>query len=153
MNRETEIHHLTSCGTITYGAVLDAIEATESDPFEGKIVDPVEWAVIAQCVNQGIDSHLEAIVDAKEEFNDGRLSITPVNLCIFLRRLGDTNFVSTKAQDKEFAERVRRADIGEEATTVDLFYDAAYNLQSNILLCLGFNESGVYVGREALGLD
>ncbi len=137
MNRETKINHLTNGGTITYGQVLDAIEATGSDPFPGKIVSPLEWAVIAACVNVGIDSHLEAIKDAQKEFNNGVLRITPENMCVFLRRLGDTNFVPTKQQKKQFKEDLERADLHEGSTVADLFYDAAYMLQSDILGCLG----------------
>lgn len=50
---------------VPYSTVLRAIEATDSDPFTMTIRCASEWAAIAQCVNQGIDSHLEAICDSK----------------------------------------------------------------------------------------
>ena len=132
--RNTEFTNENLC-KMTYGDVLDAIEQTDSNPFTGNIVDEAEWAAIAQCVNQGIDSHLEAITDAQEEFDNGSLCITPHNLCIILRRLSDTAF---KKQGK---------------LSEDEIWDAANTLLGSILLVLGFNDCGRYVGRRAVGLE
>lgn len=79
---------------LTYGDILDAIEETDNDPFSLQVTDQTTWAAIAACVNQGIDSYLEAIENAKQEFNssNGRCRISPGNLCILLRRCSSTNF-------------------------------------------------------------
>lgn len=96
----------------------------------------VEWAAIAQCVNQGIDSHLEAcLVEGKDKFENGNCSLCPESLCTLLRRLGETYFEAT-----------------EEHSSEDLC-DAATSLQSSIFIVLGIDDYGEYVGREAMGLE
>tara|TARA_R110002072_G_scaffold287242_1_gene452570 strand:+ start:12831 stop:13235 length:405 start_codon:yes stop_codon:yes gene_type:complete len=121
---------------LPYSTVRKAIEATGSDPFPMLIRCPIEWAAIAQCVNRGIDSHLEAICDPADVFeNTGRCEVTPHSICVLLRRLGDTDF---KDNDQHSAEDI---------------WDAATSLQSSILMVLGIDEYGQYVGREELGLE
>ena len=120
---------------VPYSTVLRAIEDTDSDPFTMTIRCASEWAVIATCVNAGIDSHLEAICDPNDVFDHGRCSVTPHSLCVLLRRMGDTEFRDT---DKHAAD--------------DLF-DASTSLQSSIFTVLGIDESGQYIGREAMGLE
>jgi predicted molibdopterin-dependent oxidoreductase YjgC len=48
-----------------------------------------EWDIIAGVVNQGIDSHLEAITE-RSKFNNGECLIHPDELHVFLRRLDET---------------------------------------------------------------
>lgn len=120
---------------VPYSTVLRAIEDTDSDPFTMRIRCGLEWAVIAHAVNQGIDPYLQAICDPNDVFDNGRCSVTPHSLCVLLRRMGDTEFRDT---DKHAAH--------------DLF-DAASSLQSSILMVLGIDESGQYIGREAMGLE
>jgi hypothetical protein len=117
---------------VNYSTVLRAIDLTDSNPFTMTIRCPVEWAAIAQCVNQGIDSHLEAVCDPQDVFDNGNCSVTPHSLCILLRRMGDTEF----------------QDI--DSHGADDLWDAATSLQSSILTVLGIDE---YVGREAMGLE
>lgn len=143
INRGTEFRD-SNLNIITYGQVLDAIEATDSDPYRMTIKNDVEWAAIAQCVNQGIDSHLEAITDAQQEFDNGVCRVSPANLCVLLRRLSETAY----RDDYRFEDRLRNADLGENATTADLLYDAGYSLQAAILQVLGFDEYGKFVGRD-----
>ena len=50
----------------------------------------------------------------------------PADLCILLRRLSDAT---------------------------DNFWEAAERLQSDILMVLGFDDCGQYVGRDAMGLE
>ena len=120
---------------VPYSTALRAIEATDSDPFAMTIRCPLEWAAIAQCVNQGIDSHLEAICDPKDMFDNGHCSVMPHSLCVLLRRLGDTEFHNC------------------EGFTAEEVWDAATSLQTSILTVLGIDEYGKYVGRKALGLE
>ena len=120
---------------VPYSTVLQAIEATDSDPFTMTIRCSIEWAAIATCVNAGIDSHLEAICDSNDVFDNGRCSVTPHSLCVLLRRMGDTEF----------------RDAGQHAA--DDLWDAAMSLQSSILMVLGIDDSGQYIGREAMGLE
>jgi hypothetical protein len=115
--------------------VLRAIELTDSNPFTMTIRCPVEWAAIAQCVNQGIDSHLEAVCDPQDVFDNGHCLVTPHSLCVLLRRMGDTEF----------------RDTGDHSA--DDLWDAATSLQSSIFTVLGIDDSGEYIGREAMGLE
>tara|TARA_R110002095_G_scaffold89232_6_gene77882 strand:- start:149 stop:553 length:405 start_codon:yes stop_codon:yes gene_type:complete len=118
---------------VNYFTVLQAIELTDSNPFTMSIRSPLEWAAIAQCINQGIDSYLEAICDPQDMFNNGHCSVTPHSLCVLLRRMGDTEFRDTGSH------------------SADEIWDAATSLQSSILTVLGINEYGEYIGREAMG--
>ena len=129
---------ITNCQLVkvAYLTVLEAIKATDSDPFTMKIRCQVEWAAIAQCVNQGIDSHLEACsIKGKDVYDNGYCSVSPESLCTLLRRLGDTYFKATEEHSQE-----------------DL-WDAAMSLQSSIFIVLGIDDFGNYVGREAMGLE
>lgn len=140
--RETTFDNENLC-RMSYGDVLDAIQATDSDPFSMTIRCHDEWAAIAWCVNQGIDSHLEIITDANEEFcNNGTCRVTPANLCVLLRRLSEMGDEVLKADPSRIANQDPEAVL-----------DAASSLLGGILLVLGFDESGHYVGREALGLE
>lgn len=120
---------------VPYSTVLRAIELTDSDPFTMTIRCSLEWSAIAQCVNQGIDSHLEAICDPDDVFDNGNCSVAPHSLCVLLRRLGDTEFQAT------------------DDHTADEIWDAATSLQSSIFMVLGIDEYGNYIGREAIGLE
>ena len=121
---------------VPYSTVLKAIEAADSDTFTMTICCKVEWAAIAQCVSQGIDSHLEAcFVNGKDKFENGYCSVSPKSLCTLLRRLGDSYFHATEEHSQE-----------------DL-WEAAMSLQSSIFIVLGIDDLGNYVGREAMGLE
>lgn len=121
---------------VPYSTVLRAIEETASDPFTMTIRCQVEWAAIAQCVNQGIDAHLESCCfNGKDIFDNGHCEISPQSLCVLLRRLGDNEFNAT-----------------DEHSTEDI-WDAATSLQSSIFMVLGIDDYGNYVGREAMGLE
>ena len=141
---ETTLHKPKTENTITncqlvnvpYSTVFKAIEATDSDPFTMTICCKVEWAAIAQCVNQGIDSHLEAcFVSGKDKYDVGKCLVSPESLCTLLRRLGDTYFNATEEHSQE-----------------DL-WEAAMSLQSSIFIVLGIDDFGNHVGREAMGLE
>ena len=136
----TEATEFTICNSmlveIPYSTVLRAIKDTDSNPFEMTIRCQAEWSAIAQCVNQGIDAHLEACnLQDQDSYDNGHCSLTPHSLCVLLRRLGDTNY---RATDEHSADEI---------------WDAATSLQSSILMVLGIDEEGEYVGREAMGLD
>ena len=121
---------------VPYSTVLNAIEATDSDPFTMTIRCEVEWAAIAQCVNQGIDAHLEGCsIKGKDVFENGNCEVSPDSLCTLLRRLGDTEFKPT------------------ETISAEDMWDAATSLQSSIFMALGIDDYGQYVGREAMGLE
>ncbi len=121
---------------VPYSTVLQAIEATDSDPFTMTIRCEVEWAAIAECVNQGIDAYLEAsFVKGRDVYENGHCEVSPQSLCTLLRRLSEAEFKPTESHSAE-----------------DL-WDAATSLQSSIFMVLGIDDCGQYVGREAMGLE
>ena len=121
---------------VSYSTVLRAIELTGSNPFNMTIRCQIEWSAIAQCVNRGIDAHLEACnLQGIDRYDAGDCAVSPHSLCVLLRRLGDTEFRDTDDHN------------------ADDIWDAATSLQASILMVLGIDEYGKYVGREAMGLD
>jgi hypothetical protein len=49
-----------------------------------------EWAAIAQAVNMGIDSHLEALTERSTfDVGTGKCMVHPEELHVLLRRLGE----------------------------------------------------------------
>lgn len=48
-----------------------------------------EWAAISEAVNQGIDSHLTAIVNSKFDANTGECVVHSDDLPVLLRRMGE----------------------------------------------------------------
>ena len=61
------------------------------------IKDPVEWGWIATAVNQGIDSHLEALTN-RSTFNNGTCLIHPEELHVLCRRLLEMGWNETEDQ-------------------------------------------------------
>lgn len=112
---------------VTYRAVREAMNGAMF-PFTVRNRNEVN-AVIA-AVNQGIDSHLEACNCPEESDGytpDGRgldCIVSEHSLPVLLRRLYEL-------------------DTGDEAVN-----DAGMSLASSIMTCLGFNDCGVFVGRE-----
>ena len=130
----------TDCGTISYGAVR---EAMGGEPYTMSLTDEQEIQAVIAAVNQGIDSYLEACFCPEQgdryeggKRTAGRLTlcrtlecrVSPESLPVLLRRLFDLN----AAED---------------------VMDAAMSLADAILMTLGFDEFGRFVGREALGLE
>ena len=131
----------TSSGTVTYKAVRKAMNG---DPYTMSLTDTDEIKAVVEAVNQGIDSHLEACFcpvlgdsykDGVRTLQDGRVLcgaldcvVSVESLPVLLRRLFDLD-------------------------TTDDVADAAMSLGGDILMTLGFDEYGKFVGREALGLD
>jgi len=133
----------TGSGTVDYQTVRQAMAG---EPFTMSLVDPDEIQAVVTAVNEGIDAHLEICNSpdrgdwyshncreiAKTE--DGtygistlECSVSPMSMPTLLRRLCES-------------------DLGDA-------WEAGLSLATSILLVLGINEYGKFVGREALGLD
>jgi hypothetical protein len=114
---------------VTYRAVREAMNGAM---FPFTVRDANEVKAVLAAVNQGIDSHLEAcfVPDESDGYTPNGKGLDCIisehSLPVFLRRLYEL-------------------DTGDEA--VD---DAGMSLASSIMTCLGFNDCGVFVGREAL---
>lgn len=124
----------TFSGTVTYQTVR---EAMDGKPFTMSLTGQDDIEAVVEAVNQGIDAYLEACFcpDRGDRYDDGRrmagrtvlcrtleCAVSPESLPVLLRRLSDS---------------------GDET---------AMSLASDILASLGIDESGNFVGREALGL-
>ncbi len=124
----------TGSGTVTYDAVRKAMNG---EPFTMSLTDTDEIQAVIDAVNQGIDAHLEACFcpDRGDRYDGGQrkagklvlcrtleCSVSPASLPVLLRRL------------------------------CELDDSAGMRLAADILMVLGFDYSGKFVGRAALGL-
>ena len=124
----------TGSGSVTYEEVRKAMNG---EPFTMSLTDTDEINVVISAVNQGIDTHLEACFcpDRGDRYDGGKrragklvlchtleCSVSPESLPVLLRRL------------------------------CELEDSAGMRLAADILMVLGFNDYGKFVGREALGL-
>ena len=129
----------TGCADIRYQAIRDAMEGRD---YSMSLTDRDEIRAVIAAVSQGIDSHLEACFlpargdrYAHAHRKAGQLvmchcldcTVSLQSLPVLLRRLCELG------SDEELA-------------------DAGLSLAGDILLTLGFDEYGQFVGREALGL-
>ena len=133
----TVIH--TGSGKVTYKAVHRAMGR---QPYTMSLTDTTEIRAVVEAVNHGIDAHLEACYcpDRGDRYEGGERKAGKLVLCrsldcvvsveslpVLLRRLFDLD-------------------------TTDDVADAAMSLGGDILMTLGFDEYGQFVGREAVGL-
>lgn len=81
--------------TYSFGCVPDSVIKQACleqcpDGYPMTIRSKSEWADIAACWNQGIDSHLEAITQRSHaDSNSGEILVHPEELHVLLRRLFD----------------------------------------------------------------
>jgi hypothetical protein len=112
------------------------------EPYTMSLTDTAEIKAVIEAVNQGIDSHLEACncPERGDHYEGGKrmagklilchtleCHISPESLPVLLRRLCELD------------------------TTEDVA-EAGMSLASDMLMTLGIDEYGQFVGREALGL-
>ena len=124
----------TGSGTVDYETVRMAMNG---EPFTMSLIDDDEIKAIVAAVNQGIDAHLEACYcpDRGDKYQGGKRKAGKLVLCRTLECAVSVESLPTLLR--------RLCDSpGEEAV----------RLASDILMVLGINEYGRFVGREALGL-
>ena len=129
----------TGSGRVTYKAVRKAMGG---EAYTMSLTDTAEIRAVITAVNQGIDAHLEACYcpDRGDRFEGGKrlagksilchtleCAVSPESLPVLLRRLFELD------------------------TDCDVA-DARMSLAGDILMTLGFDEYGQFVGREAVGL-
>ena len=133
----TVIH--TGSGKVTYKAVRRAMGR---QPYTMSLTDTTEIRAVVEAVNQGIDAHLEACFcpDRGDRYEGGERKAGKLVLC---RSLDCT------VSPESLPVLLRRLF---ELDTTDDVVDAAMSLGGDILLTLGFDECGEFVGREAVGL-
>ena len=132
-------HIHTDSGTVAYDAVRKAMEG---EPYTMSLTGTDEIRAVVEAVNQGIDSHLEACFcpDRGDRYEGGARKAGKLILCRTLECC-----VSVES----FPVLLRRLF---ELDADDDVVDAAISLARDILMTLGFDESGRLVGREVLGL-
>ena len=131
----------TGSGTVIYETVRQAMNG---EPFTMSLTDTDEIRALVEAVNEGIDAHLEACYcpDRGDRYQGGErkagklvlcrtleCTISPESLPVLLRRLCES-------------------DLGGDTEV----QSAGNRLANDMLYVLGFNDSGKFVGREALGL-
>jgi hypothetical protein len=129
----------TGSGIVTYETIRRAMNG---EPFTMSLTDGDEIRAIIEAVNEGIDSHLEACFcpDRGDHYDGGErkagrlvlcrtleCSISPESLPVLLRRLCESDLGGN-------------AEVQAEGN----------RLASDILMVLGINEYGTFVGQEAL---
>lgn len=125
----------TGSGTVAYSTIRKAMA---NEPFTMSLTDSDEIHAVIESANEGIDSHLEACYcpERGDSFTGGErkagklvlcgclnCSVSPESLPTLLRRLCES--------DKEEGNR----------------------LAGDILMVLGINEYGKFVGRKVMGLE
>lgn len=122
------VTHLGSLREIPYEEIR---EAMGDEPFTMEL-SLSDGAAVQRAVNVGIDAHLEACYTPSTgdsyTWGGGKLScvVSKESLPVLLRRLAEMAI-----------------ETGEEPC----------DLSDSLLSSLGFNENGIFVGREALGLE
>lgn len=131
----------TGFGAVDYETIRQAMD---NEPFTMSLTDEDEIKAVVAAVNEGIDAHLEACFcpDRGDRYDGGtrragklvlcrtlECSISPESLPTLLRRLCESELGGD-------------LDVQSEGN----------RLACDMLMCLGFNEYGEYVGREAMGL-
>jgi hypothetical protein len=129
----------TGSGTVTYAAVRRALNG---QAYTMSLTDPNEIRAVIEAVNQGIDSHLEACYcpGRGDRYRSGQRKAGRLVLCRTLE---------CRVSRESLPVLLRRLFDLDAAEDV---VDAAARLASDILMTLGFDESGQFVGRAALGL-
>jgi hypothetical protein len=129
----------TGSGTVSYKAVRNAMDG---EPYTMSLTGTDEIRAVIEAVNQGIDSHLEACFcpDRGDRYEGGSRKAGKLTICRTLECCVSVESLPTLLR------RLFELD-GDEVTV-----EAATSLGSDILMTLGFNEYGQFVGREALGL-
>ena len=117
-------------------------KAMGGEPFTMSLTDTDEKRAVAEVVNQFIDSHLEACYcpERGDRFEGGKRKAGKLTLC---------HTLECCVSPESLPVLLRRQF---ELDTDEHVADAAMSLAGDILLTLGFDECGHFVGRETLGL-
>jgi hypothetical protein len=114
------------------------------EPFTMSLTDEDEICAVIAAVNEGIDSHLEACYcpDRGDRYEGGKRKAGKLVLC---RTLECT--ISTESLPV-LLRRLCESELGGDAEV----QSEGNSLATDILMVLGIDECGEYVGREAVGL-
>jgi hypothetical protein len=128
----------TGSGTVAYETIRQAMDG---EPFTMSLTDEDEIKAVINAVNEGIDAHLEACFcpDRGDRFEGGKRKAGKLTLC---RTLECTVSVESLPV---LLRRLCESDLGDTDVEAE-----GNRLAADILMVLGINEYGAFVGREAL---
>ncbi len=137
MNVLCTIH--TGCADVSYQAVRRAMNG---EAYTMSLTEPLEIQAVVAAVNQGIDSHLEACFTPTcgDHYAHGQRKAGSLILC---------HCLDCTVSIQSLPVLLRRLCY---LHTDERIADAGLSLAGDILMTLGFDERGQFVGREALGL-
>jgi hypothetical protein len=127
-------------GTVDYETIRQAMA---NEPFTMSLTDTDEIKAVIAAVNEGIDAHLEACYcpDRGDKYEGGERRAGKLVLCRTLECVVSVESLPVLLR------RLCESDLGDPEVEAE-----GNRLASDILMCLGVNEYGEYIGREALGL-
>lgn len=131
----------TGSGSVSYDTIRKAMDG---EPFTMSLTDTDEVRAVIQAVNEGIDGHLQACYcpERGDHYGGGQRKAGKLVLC---------HSLDCRISPESLPVLLRRLCESEFGGDTDL-QSVAMSLADDILMVLGFNEYGEYVGREALGL-
>ena len=126
-------------GVVTYETIRQAMD---NEPFTMSLTDENEIRAVIEAVNEGIDSCLEACFcpSRGDRYEGGQRTAGKLTLCRTLECVVSVESLPVLLR------RLCESDLGGD---VDV-QSEGNRLASDILLVLGVNEYGEYVGREML---
>ena len=130
----------TGSGTVDYDTIRRAMA---NEPFTMSLTDSDEIKAVVAAVNEGIDAHLEACYcpDRGDRYGGGERRAGKLVLCRTLECVVSVESLPVLLR------RLCESDLGDPEVEAE-----GNRLASDILMVLGINEYGEYIGREALGL-
>ena len=131
----------TGSGTVAYETIRTAMG---NEPFTMSLTDEDELTAVIAAVKEGIDAHLEACYcpDRGDRYEGGKRKAGKLTLCRTLECS-----ISPESLPG-LLRRLCESDLGGDVEV----QSAGSSLASDILMCLGIDEYGELVGREAVGL-
>lgn len=129
----------TGSGSVDYKTVRMAMNG---EPFTMSLTDTDEVKAVIAAVNEGIDGHLEACFcpDRGDRYDGGHRKAGKLLLCRTLECTISVESLPTLLR------RLSESDLGGDPD----IQSAGSRLASDILMVLGINEYGEFVGKEML---
>ena len=129
----------TGSGTVDYETIRKAMNG---EPFTMSLTDTDEIRAVVEAVNEGIDAQLEACYcpDRGDQYEGGKRKAGKILICRTL------DCVVSVESLPVLLRRLCKSELGGDPEV----QSEGNRLACDILLVLGINEYGEYVGREAL---
>ena len=128
----------TGSGRVDYDTIRRAMA---NEPFTMSLTDEDEIRAVIAAVNEGIDAHLEACYcpDRGDRYEGGKRRAGKLVLCRTLECVVSVESLPVLLR------RLCESDLGDADVEAE-----GNRLASDILMVLGINEYGEFVGREML---